>query len=108
MALVRPPLQGGLPARKHSGAIGLGDQSMRCRFPTSDELVAPYAIISHEFCHTRYGDPASAGTLLGEARTVECYENLLRVRNGYKPRAVYFERLNQGPLGPEMTAWYSA
>jgi len=85
-------------AMAHPGAIGLGDQGMRCRFPTSDELVDPYAIISHEFGHTRYGDPASAGTLLGEARTVERYENPVRVRNGYEPRAVYFERLNQGPL----------
>lgn len=85
-------------AMAHPGAIGLGDGGLRCHFPSSDELVDPHAIISHEFGHTRYGDPSSAGTLLGEARTVERYENPVRVRNGYEPRALYFQRTNQGPL----------
>lgn len=83
-------------AMAHPGAIGLGDAGLRCQFPSSNELVDPFAIISHEFGHTRYGDPASAGTLLGEARTVELYENPVRIRNGYEPRALYFERTNQG------------
>jgi hypothetical protein len=78
--------------------IGLGDAGMKCRFPTSGELVDPHAVLSHEFGHTRYGDPDSAGTLLGEARTVELYENPVRVRNGYEPRTVYFQRTNQGGL----------
>lgn len=86
----------GQGAMAHPGAIGLGDAGLRCQFPASNEWVDPYAIISHEFGHTRYGDPASAGTLLGEARTVERYENPVRVRNGYEPRALYFERTNQG------------
>jgi hypothetical protein len=85
-------------AMAHPGAIGLGDAGLRCQFPSSNELVDPFAIISHEFGHTRYGDPASAGTLLGEARTVELYENPVRIRNGYEPRALYFERTNQGAL----------
>lgn len=83
-------------AMAHPGAIGLGDAGFKCQFPSSHELVDPFAIISHELGHTRYGDPASGGTLLGEARTVELYENPVRVRNGYEPRAVYFERINQG------------
>ncbi|HRH81208.1 MAG TPA: hypothetical protein PLW81_09205 [Thiobacillaceae bacterium] len=83
-------------AMAHPGAIGLGDAGLRCQFPSSEELVDPHAIISHEFGHTRYGDPSSAGSLLGEARTVERYENPVRVRNGYEPRAVYFQRVNQG------------
>jgi hypothetical protein len=88
-------------AMAHPGAIGLGDQGLRCQFPSSEELVDPHAIISHEFGHTRYGDPASAGSLLGEARTVERYENPVRVRNGFEPRAVYFQRVNQGALEPQ-------
>ena len=83
-------------AMAHPAAIGLGDAGLRCQFPSSNELVDPFAIISHEFGHTRYGDPASAGTLLGEARTVELYENPVRILNGYEPRALYFERINQG------------
>lgn len=83
-------------AAAHPGAIGLGDQGLQCRFPSSNELVDPLAIISHEFGHTRYGDPASGGNLLGEARTVELYENPVRERNGFEPRALYFERVNQG------------
>lgn len=78
--------------------IGLGDAGMKCQFPTSEELVDPLAVLSHEFGHTRYGDPDSAGTLLGEARTVERYENPVRVRNGYEPRTVYFLRTDQGGL----------
>jgi hypothetical protein len=82
------------------GGIGLGDAGLRCHFPSSDELVDPHAILSHEFGHTRYGDPDSAGTLLGEARTVERYENPVRERNGYEPRTLYFERNDQGKLEP--------
>jgi hypothetical protein len=85
-------------AMAHPSAIGLGDGGLRCQFPASSELVDPHAILSHEFGHTRYGDPASGGTLLGEAKTVERYENPVRVRNGYEPRALYFERVNQGAL----------
>lgn len=85
-------------AMAHPGAIGLGDGGLRCQFPASNELVDPHAILSHEFGHTRYGDPASGGSLLGEARTVERYENPVRVRNGFEPRSVYFERVNQGAL----------
>ncbi len=85
-------------AMAHPGAIGLGDGGLRCKFPASNELVDPHAILSHEFGHTRYGDPASGGSLLGEARTVERYENPVRVRNGFEPRSVYFERVNQGAL----------
>ncbi len=87
-------------AMAHAGAIGLGDAGLRCQFPASGELVDPHAVISHEFGHTRYGDPASSGTLLGEARTVERYENPVRVRNGYEPRVLYFQRTAQGGLEP--------
>lgn len=83
-------------AMAQPGAIGLGDAGMSCQFPTSSELVDPHAVLSHEFGHTRYGDPTSAGSLLGEARTVERYENPVRVRNGYEPRVLYFQRTPQG------------
>ncbi|MDP2834685.1 MAG: hypothetical protein Q8Q28_15570 [Pseudomonadota bacterium] len=87
-------------AMAQPGGIGLGDAGLRCHFPSSDELVDPHAILSHEFGHTRYGDPDSSSTLLGEARTVELYENPVRQRNGYEPRALYFERTDQGKLEP--------
>jgi len=87
-------------AMAQPGGIGLGDAGLRCHFPSSDELVDPHAILSHEFGHTRYGDPDSSSTLLGEARTVERYENPVRIRNGYEPRALYFERTQQGKLEP--------
>jgi hypothetical protein len=83
-------------AMAHPGAIGLGDRGLSCQFPSSNELVDPMAILSHEFGHTRYADPASGGNLIGEARTVELYENPVRVKNGFEPRALYFERVNQG------------
>jgi len=77
-------------AMAHPGAVGLGDAGMRERFPASNEKVDPFAIISHELGHTRFGDPASAGSLQGEANTVARYENPVRIRNGYPPRALYF------------------
>ncbi len=88
----------GAGALAQPAGIGLGNAGMQCQFPTSEELVDPQAILSHEFGHTRYGDPDSAGTLLGEARTVERYENPVRVRNGYAPRTLYFQRTSQGQL----------
>jgi hypothetical protein len=87
-------------AMAQPGAIGLGDAGLKCQFPSGGELVDPHAILSHEFGHSRYGDPESAGTLLGEARTVERYENPVRARNGYEPRTVYFQRTPQGGLEP--------
>lgn len=77
-------------AMAHPGAVGLGDAGMRERFPASKEWVDPFAIISHELGHTRYGDPTSAGSLQGEANTVMRYENPVRIRNGFPPRALYF------------------
>jgi len=77
-------------AMAHPGAVGLGDAGIRERFPASNEWVDPFAIISHELGHTRYGDPASAGSLQGAANTVARYENPVRIRNGYSPRALYF------------------
>lgn len=82
-------------------SIRLGLQGLRCHFSFSDELVDPYAVLSHEFGHTRYGDARSAGTLLGEAATVARYENPVRIRNGYPPRTVYYLRLDaRTPVQP--------
>ena len=50
-------------ASAEPGLIGLGDAGFRCQFPASSQMVDPQAILSHEFGHTRYGDPASAGSL---------------------------------------------
>lgn len=87
-------------AQAEPGLIGLGDGGFRCEFPASSEMVDPQAILSHEFGHTRYGDPASAGSLEGEARTVARYENPVRVRNGFEPRTVYYLRTPDGAVAP--------
>lgn len=79
-------------ASAEPGLIALGIAGFRCEFPASSQMVDPHAILSHEFGHTRYGDPGSAGSLLGEASTVERYENPVRIRNGYEPRTVYYLR----------------
>lgn len=85
-------------ALSQPSGIGLGDEGIRCEFPSSSELVDPIAILSHEFGHTRFGDPSSSSDLIGEARTVELYENPVRERNGYPPRTIYFQRNDQGLL----------
>jgi hypothetical protein len=85
-------------AAAEPGIIGLGDAGFRCQFPASSQMVDPHAILSHEFGHTRYGDPTSAGSLAGEAATVEHYENPVRQRNGYEPRTVYYVRQPSGEL----------
>ncbi len=85
-------------AQAEPGIIGLGDGGFQCVFPASNQLVDPHAILSHEFGHTRYGDPTSAGSLAGEAATVELYENPVRERNGYEPRTVYYVRQSDGAL----------
>ena len=85
-------------------SIRLGLEGIRCQFTFSDELVDPYAVLSHEFGHTRYGDARSAGTPLGEAVTVARYENPVRIRNGYPPRTVYYLRLDaRTPAQPRDT-----
>jgi hypothetical protein len=85
-------------AQAEPGVIGLGNAGFRCQFPASNQMVDPHAILSHEFGHTRYGDPASAGSLVGEALTVERYENPVRERNGFDPRTVYYVREPTGEL----------
>jgi hypothetical protein len=87
-------------AMAHPGAVGLGDAGIRERFPASNERVDPFAILSHELGHTRYGDPASAGSLQGEANTVTRYENPVRIRNGYPPRALYFVGIHPSGEAP--------
>jgi hypothetical protein len=87
-------------AMAHPGAVGLGNAGLRERFPASNEWVDPFAIISHELGHTRYGDPTSAGSLLGEASTVTRYENPVRIRNGYPPRALYFVSIHPSGEAP--------
>jgi len=94
-------------AQAEPGLIGLGDAGFRCEFPASSQLVDPHAILSHEFGHTRYGDPASAGSLLGEATTVARYENPVRERNGYEPRTVYYLRSPAGDLKEKTPGLFS-
>lgn len=93
-ALFRIYAHDGRGAMAANASIRLGREGLRCHFPLSDELVDPHAVLSHEFGHTRYGDPRSAGTPLGEAATVAKYENPVRIRNGYAPRTVYYLRLD--------------
>ena len=83
----------GFGAMAAAASIRLGLSGFRCTFPVSGELVDPLAILSHEFGHTRYGDPRSAGLPLGEARTVARYENPVRLRHGFPPRTVYYLRV---------------
>ena len=87
-------------AMAHPGAVGLGDAGLRERFPSSNEWVDPFAIISHELGHTRFGDPSSAGSLQGEANTVTRFENPVRIRNGYPPRALYFVSIHPSGEAP--------
>jgi hypothetical protein len=86
----------GFGAMAGGASIRLGLRGFRCNFSLSGELVDPQAIISHEFGHTRYGDPRSAGLPLGEALTVARYENPVRRRNGFPPRSIYYLRVEPG------------
>ncbi|MEW5787463.1 MAG: hypothetical protein AB1899_06375 [Pseudomonadota bacterium] len=95
-----------------ASSIRMGLAGFRCQFQLSGETVDPFAILSHEFGHSRYGDPWSAGLPLGEARTVERYENPVRVRRGFPPRTVYYLRVDparpawsRDPLLARILAW---
>lgn len=74
-----------------SGSIGFGSLGFKKKFISSKELVDPIAIISHEFGHTKYGDPTTSGFIQGEAYVVKKYENPVRIKNGYTPRTSYCE-----------------
>ena len=95
-----------------AASVRMGRRGFRCQFQMSGESVDPFAILSHEFGHSRYGDPRSAGLPLGEAQTVARYENPVRLRNGFPPRLVYYLRLDPGrppitrnPLLLRLLAW---
>lgn len=95
-----------------AASVRMGHAGFRCQFQMSGEAVDPYAILSHEFGHSRYGDPWSAGLPLGEARTVARYENPVRLGDGFPPRLVYYLRINPGrpfvtrdPLYNRLLAW---
>lgn len=72
-----------------SGSIGLGNKGFKESFITG-EKVDPLAILSHEFGHTKYGDPSSGENLEGEAETVLKYENPMRRSNGFTDREIYY------------------
>lgn len=102
----------GMGSQAAAASVRMGRQGFRCQFQMSGEAVDPYAILSHEFGHSRYGDPRSAGHPLGEARTVARYENPVRLGNGYPPRQVYYLRIEPGrlpvtrdPLFSRLLAW---
>ena len=95
-----------------ASSIRMGLSGFRCQFQMSGETVDPFAILSHEFGHSRYGDPWSAGVPMGEARTVARYENPVRVRRGFAPRTVYYLRVDpsrpawsRDPLLARLLAW---
>jgi hypothetical protein len=77
-------------ASARPGTIGLGTLGFREHFPYGGQRVDPIAILSHEFGHTRFGDPTSGESIEGEARTVERYENPVRLRHGLAPRSMYY------------------
>lgn len=102
----------GIGSMAAAASVRLGRKGFRCQFLMSGESVDPFAILSHEFGHSRYGDPYSAGLPLGEAQTVARYENPVRLRNGFPPRLVYYLRLDPGrppitrnPLLLRLLAW---
>jgi hypothetical protein len=95
-----------------AASVRMGHAGFRCQFQMSGEAVDPFAILSHEFGHSRYGDPWSAGLPQGEARTVARYENPVRLRDGFPPRLVYYLRIAPGrpfvtrdPLYNRLLAW---
>lgn len=102
----------GIGSMAAASSLRMGLEGFRCHFYLGGEAVDPFAILSHEFGHSRYGDPRSAGQALGEARTVARYENPVRVRNGFPPRTVYYLRVEPGrpaatrdPLLSRVLAW---
>jgi len=102
----------GIGSMAAAASVRMGRRGFRCQFQMSGEPVDPFAILSHEFGHSRYGDPRSAGLPLGEAQTVARYENPVRLRNGFPPRLVYYLRLEPGrppitrnPLLMRLLAW---
>lgn len=88
----------GAGSQAAAASVRMGHQGFRCQFQISGEAVDPFAVLSHEFGHSRYGDPKSAGHPLGEARTVARYENPVRLRNGFAPRLMYYLRIEPGRL----------
>lgn len=95
-----------------ASSIRMGHAGFRCQFLMSGETVDPFAILSHEFGHSRYGDPWSAGLPQGEVRTVARYENPVRLRDGFPPRLVYYLRMDpdrpigtRDPLYNRLLAW---
>lgn len=102
----------GLGATAGAASIRMGLDGFRCQFQVSGEAVDPFAVLSHEFGHSRYGDPRSAGHPRGEARTVARYENPVRIRDGFAPRRVYYLRVDppttpavRDPLLARALAW---
>jgi len=112
VAVFRVYAYDGIGSMAAAASIRMGLKGFRCQFYISGEAVDPFAILSHEFGHSRYGDPRSAGLPLGEARAVARYENPVRLRNGFPPRTVYYLRLDPGrptvtrdPLLARVLAW---
>lgn len=102
----------GIGSMAAAASVRMGRRGFRCQFQMSGEPVDPFAILSHEFGHSRYADPRSAGLPLGEAQTVARYENPVRLRNGFPPRLVYYLRIEPGrppitrnPLLLRLLAW---
>jgi hypothetical protein len=102
----------GIGSMAAAASVRMGRRGFRCQFQMSGEPVDPFAILSHEFGHSRYGDPRSAGLPLGEAQTVARYENPVRLRNGFPPRLVYYLRIEpsrppitRNPLLLRLLAW---
>ena len=53
-----------------AASVRMGRKGFRCQFLMSGESVDPFAILSHEFGHSRYGDPRSAGLPLGDTASI--------------------------------------
>lgn len=61
-------------------------------FSKSQQKIDHIAVLSHEFGHTKFGDPETRSNIYSEADTVIRYENPVRILNHFLPRKTYFDK----------------
>ncbi len=60
-------------------------------FSQSKQKIDHMAVLSHEFGHTKFGEPKTRANIYSEADTVLRYENPVRILNHFLPRKTYFD-----------------
>lgn len=64
------------------------------KYPFTDQLIDPLAVIHHEFEHTRFGLwKYDVGSLREEVAAVVHSENTVRILRDFEPRYVYYQRI---------------